>query len=129
MANLETKIGVAQAVGLPLIKAERLLDQAFALLAQAQAAAVEGRRTARLPLHTGHDSIEQMIVAQQALHATRKAVHTAHYGFRDIADGMNVPARAYGDHGDTPREADVVMPSRTSGHLSAVAATAAANAA
>lgn len=104
MASLETKIGVAQAVGLPLMKAEALLDQAFVLLAQAQAAAVEGRRAARLPLHTGHDSIEQVVLAQQALMATRKAVHTAHYGFRDIADGMQVPARAYGDHGDTPRE-------------------------
>jgi len=126
MANLNTKIGVAQAVGFPLMKAEQLLDQAFVLLAQAQAAAVEGRRTARLPLHAGHDSIEQVIVAQQALMATRKAVHTAHYGFRDIADSMNVPARAYGDHGDTPREeVPGLTPSRTAGHLTAVAANAA----
>ena len=126
MADLNTKIAVAQAVGFPLMKAEKLLDQAFVLLAQAQAAAVEGRRTARLPLHAGHDAIDQVVTAQATLHAARKAVHTAHYGFRDIADGMNVPARAYGDHGDTPREADVVMPGRTSGHLSAVAAANAA---
>lgn len=124
MASLETKIGVAQAVGFPLMRAEKLLDEAFVLLAQAQAAAVEGRRAARLPLHAGHDAIEQVVTAQQALMATRKAVHTAHYGFRDIADGMQVPARAYGDHGDTPRE-DVVMPSRTAGHLAVVQANAA----
>lgn len=124
MANMETKIGVAQAVGLPLMRAEKLLDEAFVLLAQAQAAAVEGRRAARLPLHAGHDAIEQVVTAQQTLMTVRKAVHTAHYGFRDIADGMAVPARAYGDHGDTPRE-DVVMPSRTAGHLAVVQADAA----
>lgn len=126
MANLETKIGVAQAVGFPLMRAEKLLDEAFVLLAQANAAAIEGRRAARLPLHAGQDAIEQVVAAQATLMATRKAVHTAHYGFRDIADGMNVPARAYGDHGDTPREeVPGLMPSRTAGHLSAVVAHAA----
>ncbi|WP_294309424.1 hypothetical protein [uncultured Sphingomonas sp.] len=125
MANLQTKIGVAQAVGFPLMKAEKLLDEAFMLLAQASAAAVEGRRTARLPLHAGHDAIEQVVTAQQTLMVARKAVHTAHYGFRDIADDMQVPARAYGDHGDTPRE-DGVMPSRTAGHLVSVPAANAA---
>lgn len=125
MANLQTKIGVAQAVGFPLMKAEQLLDEAFVLLSQASAAAVEGRRTARLPLHAGHDAIDQVVTAQATLMAARKAVHTAHYGFRDIADGMQVPARAYGDHGDTPRE-DVVMPSRTAGHLVSVPTATAA---
>lgn len=125
MSSMETRIGVAQAVGLPLIEAEALLDQAFVLLARAQAAAVEGRRAARLPLHTGHDALDQVVTAQQALMMTRKAVHTAHYGFREIADGMNVPARAYGDHGDTPREADPVAPMRTGGQLAVVRANAA----
>lgn len=125
MSSMETRIGVAQAVGLPLIEAEALLDQAFVLLARAQAAAVEGRRAARLPLHTGHDALDQVLTAQQALMMTRKAVHTAHYGFREIADRMNVPARAYGDHGDTPREADPVAPMRTGGQLAVVQANAA----
>ena len=126
MASMETKIGVAQAVGLPLMKAEKLLDEAFVLLAQAQAAAVEGRRAARLPLHAGHDAIEQVVTAQATLMATRKAVHTAHYGFRDVADGMMVPARAYVDHGDTPRENVVpVLPGNAGAHLAIVQANAA----
>ena len=126
MANLQTKIGVAQAVGLPLMRAEKLLDEAFVLLAQASAAAVEGRRSARLPLHAGHDAIDQVVAAQQTLMVARKAVHTAHYGFRDIADGMAVPARAYGDHGDTPRENVIpVVPGNAGAHLAVVQADAA----
>lgn len=107
MSKFATRLEVVRSVGTPLVEAEKHLDAAFALLAQVQIAAVEGREKARLPLHTGHDALAQIVQAQQNLMATRHAVHSAHNGFRSVQDTMGVDGQEFGDHGDTPREAKV----------------------
>ncbi len=107
MSSFATRLEVVRSVGAPLCEAEKHLDAAFALLAQVQIAAVEGREKARLPLRTGHDALARLVQAQQTLLATRDAVHEAHNGFRAVQDEMGVDGQEFGDHGDTPREAKV----------------------
>lgn len=109
MTSIATRIDVVRSVGAPLCEAEAHLDAAFALLAQVQIEAVEGRKRARLPLDTGHDALARIVQAQQSLHTTREAVHAAHYGFRAVADVMGVDDQEFGDHGDTPRQAKLAV--------------------
>ncbi len=107
MTKFSTRLEVVRSVGAPLCEAEKHLDAAFALLAQVQIAAVEGREKARLPLRAGHDALARIVEAQRNLMATRDAVHAAHDGFRAVQDTMGVDGQEFGDHGDTPREAKV----------------------
>lgn len=83
---------------------EQLLDEAQVRQAQLVATAVEGRRTAKLPLFAGEDALALVAAASVDLLSVRKSIHAAHYAFRDVRDQMGIRAEDFGDHGDTPRE-------------------------
>lgn len=83
---------------------EQLLDEAQVRQAQLVATAVEGRRTAKLPLFAGEDALALVAAASVDLLSVRKSIHAAHYAFRDVRDQMGVDPQAFGDYGDTPRE-------------------------
>lgn len=101
---LNTRKKLTRAVTADLIAIEELLDQAQVLQAKLVATAVEGRRAAKLPLFAGEDALALVADASVSLMATRKAIHAAHYAFRDVRDRMGIRAEDFGDHGDTPRE-------------------------
>jgi len=101
---LNTRKELTRAVTADLVAIEHLLDQAQVLQAKLVATAVEGRRAAKLPLFAGEDALALVADASVSLMAARKAIHAAHYAFRDVRDRMGIRIEAFGDHGDTPRE-------------------------
>ncbi|WP_267395332.1 MULTISPECIES: hypothetical protein [unclassified Sphingomonas] len=107
---LNTRRNVVQRVGFKHIELEAQVDTALVNLAGLQAAAIEGRRQAKLPLHAGQEGLEKLAVAAASLIAARKAIHDAHLSFRDVQDGMRVGPVSFGDYGDTPREATLTEP-------------------
>lgn len=102
MTSITTKTAVVKSIGTPLVALEQQLDAALLTSGTVLAAAITGREKARLPLDAGQDAIERLVLAQQQLVAARKAVHEAHYAFREVQDQMRVPPQMFGDHGDTP---------------------------
>lgn len=100
---LNTRREVCKSVASGLISLERSIDDAIVQQGIVQAAVVEGRRKAKLPLDAGQDGIALIADASVALVAARKAVHEAHIRLREVQDRMGVGVVAFGDYGDTPR--------------------------
>jgi hypothetical protein len=101
---LKTRRDLTRAVTAELRAIEELLDQAQVRQAQLIAIATQGRRDAKLPLFAGEDALALVADAQVDLLKTRKAIHAAHYAFRDVREQMGIRAENFGDYGDTPRE-------------------------
>lgn len=110
MSDMNTKLAVAKAVGTPLVKLERMIAAAQEQLALVQSTALKGHTDARLPLTWGQDGLAQLAAANVQLMTFRQTIHAAHLDFRDVQDKMDLPVISYGDHGDTPREGDALMP-------------------
>lgn len=115
MTSLNTRLAVAKSVAEPLIELEQQVDTSLGTLTTVLNAVIAGREKARLPLHAGQEGIERIAAAASSLIAARKAIHEAHYAFRDVQEQMGLGAVAYGDHGDTPKVftgqlGDVVTP-------------------
>lgn len=104
MTSLNTRVAVAKSVAEPLLALEHHLDGAITAYAATLTAAIAGRREARLPLAAGQDGLDQLGLAIGQLIGARKAVHAAHTSFRSVSNEMQVPAVAFGDHGDTPED-------------------------
>lgn len=101
---LKTRRDLTRTMTAELRAIEQLLDEAQVRQAQLIATAIEGRRAAKLPLFAGEEALALVADAQVDLLKTRKAIHAAHYAFRDVRDQMGVQPEAFGDYGDTPRE-------------------------
>jgi hypothetical protein len=101
---LNTRLDLAKSVAANLIALEKNVDGALVDHAKLQVALIEGRRRAKLPLHTGQEGLEQLASAASSLIAARKAIHEAHLVFRQVQDDMGLGTVSYGDYGDTPRE-------------------------
>jgi len=101
---LKTRRELTRTMTAELRAIEQLLDEAQVRQAQLIATAIEGRRAAKLPLFAGEEALALVADAQVDLLKTRKAIHAAHYAFRDVRDQMGVQPEAFGDYGDTPRE-------------------------
>ncbi len=99
---LNQRLAVARQVTTHLTDLEKQIDAALVLHAQLQIALIEGRRSAHLPLDAGQAGMERMSEAVSSLVAARKAIHAAHYDFRQVRDQLRLPTFAYGDTGDTP---------------------------
>lgn len=87
-----------------LTELELQLDNAVLTRSRLEAALIQARRSANLPLNVGLDGMDKIAGATIALVAARKAVNEAHYDFRRVRDDLRLPVHAYGDTGDTPRE-------------------------
>lgn len=101
---LNTRLELTRKAAAELIAIEKNLDAALIGQAKLQAIAIEGRRNAKLPLHTGQAGLEQLANANINLIAARKAVHEAHLVFRQVQRDMGLGTMSFGDYGDTPDE-------------------------
>ncbi|MEG3122672.1 hypothetical protein [Sphingomonas sp. GB1N7] len=101
---LNTRLELTRKAAAELIAIEKNLDAALVGQAKLQAIAIEGRRNAKLPLHTGQAGLEQLASANINLIAARKAVHEAHLVFRQVQRDMGLGTVSFGDYGDTPDE-------------------------
>jgi hypothetical protein len=93
---------VSRTVTTALVDVESNLDKALLSHARLQIAVIEGRRSANLPLDAGQAGLDKMSEAVGHLVAARKAIHEAHYAFRQTRTDLRMPTTSYGDFGDTP---------------------------
>jgi hypothetical protein len=99
---LKQRREVSRNVTTALVEIEGFIDNAILTHARLQVAVIEGRRSANLPLDAGQAAIEKMTDAVGSLVAARKAIHEAHYAFRQARTDLRMPVTSYGDFGDTP---------------------------
>lgn len=93
---------VSRTVTAALIDVESNIDNALVSHGHLQIAVIQGRRSANLPLDAGQPGIDKMAEAAGHLIAARKAIHEAHYAFRQARTDLRMPVTSYGDFGDTP---------------------------
>ncbi len=99
---LKQRREVSRRITTALVETESHIDNALLTHAQLQIALIEGRRSANLPLDAGQIGIDKITEAVASLIAARKAMHEAHYAFRQVRDELRIPVISYGDFGDTP---------------------------
>jgi hypothetical protein len=99
---LNHRLQAAKRVADELLPAETDLDNAILHASRLAIAVIEGRRSAKLPLNTGHDGLALMSRASAKLVDARADMIAAHVAFRDTQEEIGLRAVSFGDIHESP---------------------------
>jgi hypothetical protein len=99
---LNQRLFVAQNVADELLPAEANLDDAILHASRLAIAVIEGRRTAKLPLNSGHEGLAFMSRAAAKLIDARGDIIAAHVALRETQDEIGLRAVSFGDIYQSP---------------------------
>jgi hypothetical protein len=99
---LNQRLNAAKQVADELLPAETDLDNAILHASRLAIAVIEGRRSAKLPLNSGHDGLAHVSRASAKLVEARTDMIAAHVAFRDTQVEIGLRAVSFGDIHESP---------------------------
>jgi hypothetical protein len=99
---LNDRLAAAQSVASHLGPTENSIEEAIVSASRLAISIVEGRRSARLPIDTGQESLAAVAKTSNALIEARSLIAQAHAALAEEKVKIGLGARSMGDWGECP---------------------------